>query len=163
MSQRKLILGDGPIPADGMIVGMNPGAQEELEGRPFVGPSGQLLDEALEEAGVQRSDVYVTNVYKFRTPGNREPLDSEVEDHLDILLNEVEAVQPKAFLLLGSFAVHIFFPNKPAITKIRGIVVDKPSMKFVLTYHPSYVNRMKGVVREQFQYDVNNFVELLNA
>ena len=154
--------GEGPIPSDGMIVGMNPGAQEVEEGRPFVGRSGMILEEALSEAGILRDDVYITNVYKARTPGNREPMDSELNDHLDLLIHEIEVVKPKVFLLLGSFAVHIFFPSKPAITKIRGLVVDKPAMKFVLTYHPSYVNRMKGVVREQFQYDVNNFVELLN-
>lgn len=166
MSQRKpskiLVPGDGPIPAAGMIVGMNPGEQEEIEGRPFVGRSGLVLSEALVEAGLSRNDLFVTNVYKFRTPGNREPLDFEVEEHLELLLTEIEAVQPKAMLLLGGFAVHIFFPSKPGITKVRGMVIDKPRAKFVLTYHPSYVLRMGGVVREQFQYDVNNFAELLN-
>ena len=115
------------------------------------------------EAGLSRDDLFVTNVYKKRTPQNREPMNSEVEEHLELLLHEIEVVKPKVFLLLGSFAVHIFFPGKPGITKIRGMVVDKPAMKFVLTYHPSYVNRMKGVTREQFQFDVNNFAELLNG
>lgn len=163
MPKPSLVPGEGPIPADGMIVGMNPGAQEEAEGRPFVGLSGQILDEALSEAGLWRPDLYVTNVYKARTPNNREPMDSEIEEHLDLLLHEVEVVKPKVFLLLGSFAVHIFFPNQPKMTQIRGMVIDKPAMKFVLTYHPSYVNRMKGVIREQFQYDVNQFAELLDA
>lgn len=159
----ELVKGDGPIPCDGMIVGMNPGEQEEVEGRPFVGPSGQLLDEALSEAGLERGQVYVTNVYKARTPANREPTKEEVELHLDMLMDEIDAVDPRIFLLLGNAAVHTFFPKMGGITRERGSVVDKPRHKFVFTYHPAYILRKGGSTREQFQFDINLFVRLLNG
>lgn len=159
----ELIKGEGPIPADGMIVGMNPGEQEEIEGKPFVGPSGQLLDEALLEAGTDRRRVYVTNVYKCRTPANREPSQTEIELHLDMLLEEIEAVGPRVIMLLGNTAMHTFFPSRKGITQERGTVLNKPGISFVFAYHPSYVLRKRGATREQFQFDVNLFARLISG
>lgn len=159
----ELVKGEGPIPCKGMIIGMNPGEQEEIEGRPFVGKSGQLLDEVLVEAGLDRADLYVTNVYKVRTPGNRVPTKEETELHLDILLDEIDTSEADTFLLLGNYVVQTFFPRLGGITSIRGSVVEKARGCFIPTYHPSYVLRNGGVSREQFQYDVNLFAEFLNG
>lgn len=142
---------------------MNPGEQEEREGKPFVGPSGQLLDEALLEAGTDRQRVYVTNVYKCRTPANREPTKEEVALHLDMLLDEIEAVEPRVIMLLGNTAMHTFFPSRKGISKERGQVLDKPNMKFLFAYHPAYVLRRGGASREQFQFDINLFARLING
>src|SRR5437879_722491 len=104
-----VVPGYGPPDAKVMIVGEAPGKQEEAEGRPFVGPSGQLLDEALQAAGIKREECYVTNVVKVRpqsaSGANKKPTKKQIKEHLPTLQQEIQSVSPTTILLLGSTAV----------------------------------------------------------
>lgn len=158
-----IVRGDGPIPCDGMIVGEAPGEQEELLGKPFVGPSGELLDEALVAAGLAREDVYVTNVYKLRPPNNDTPTDEQIESHLNMLMDEVNAVSPNVIMPLGNTALHTFRPDAPGISRVRGKVGRIGPSLIVPTYHPSFVLRIRGSAQDDFFSDVKLFVELMNG
>src|SRR6476646_5430031 len=104
----KLVQGYGPVPCDVMLIGEAPGAEEEQEGRPFVGKSGQLLQRALQDAGLSYEQVYITNVYKHRPPDNRTPTQEEIFEHWPMLVDELQAVQPKYILLMGATALFAF-------------------------------------------------------
>lgn len=162
-SESGLVYGVGPEPARGMIIGEAPGAEEERRGVPFVGPSGVLLDTALEAAGGKRYDYWITNVYKFRPPGNRNPTRIEIAGHSQFLKVEFEAVQPEWVLILGKVARDWLYggeADKPMAAS-RGIVGqwDENSPRLMFTWHPSYVLRGAKNAREEFFEDVALFVE----
>ncbi len=93
--------GEGPPNAEIMLVGQNPGVQEDEEGRPFVGRTGKFLNEILKENGINREEVFVTNIVKHKTPKNRKPQDDEIEACLPYLTAQIEAIKPKKILLFG--------------------------------------------------------------
>ena len=162
----RFVLGEGPVPCTGMIVGEAPGAEEDKQGRPFVGASGKLLDEALEAAGIHRPQIYVTNVYKLRPEGNRNPTQEEIDAHWPYLEDELNAVNPIGVLLLGNVALHTFFPDVPGITQVRGHIFqgmfgEQVSFtEYWATYHPAYVLYQNGdsSIRHTFFEDVAEFV-----
>lgn len=154
-----MVNGEGPTPAKGMIIGEAPGAEEEKQGRPFVGASGKLLQEALERANFSRETVYVTNCFKERPPGNRNPTREELEDHLPILMEEMERVDPVAILLLGSVALHHLYPEADGISLERGKWRQRPwSRLYLPAFHPAAVlyDRSK---EEAFFVDVQEWAE----
>ena len=156
--RQELVWGEGPVPCVGMIIGEAPGAEEEKLGRPFVGASGRLLNEALEAAGAKRENFYITNVYKTRPPANRTPTDDELNDHFLYLDDEFRDVDPRKVLLLGGTAAREFYGDEyGGITRRRGKwegLLEGPH--YLATFHPSYVLRGKG--REEFFADVKEFV-----
>lgn len=154
-----LVMGDGPVPCTAMAIGEAPGEAEDREGRPFVGPSGQLLNEALEAAGAKRALVYVTNIYKHRPPNNRTPTMEEAEEHFDYLADELSAVQPLGILLLGAFALEAT-TGLTGITQHRGAWFEHEPAPMLPTFHPAYVlyNRRKPEIRDAFFGDVQEFV-----
>lgn len=133
--------GEGPIPCRGMVVGMNPGAVELAFGRPFVGPSGRLLMQAFAKHGIQREDLYLTNVVKIGTPNNREPDLEEVEaDHAG-LVAEIQKVGPRLILATGDFACRCLC-GRGGISSIRGqpqILLSRFRSDAVVVpaYHPA--------------------------
>ena len=135
----RAVTGEGPVDAKIMIVGMNPGYNEARIGRPFVGRSGQLLDKILKAAGIERSEVYVTNTVKHRTPENRAPLKEEIamcKVYLDI---EYTTVQPKVVILMGASAQQQVFKTTP--TKANGLWRFVDGRATVGAFHPAYLLR----------------------
>lgn len=155
-----LVMGEGPVPCTAMIIGEAPGATEARLGRPFVGPSGDLLEEALNMAGVNRAEVFITNAYKHRPDNNRNPTEDELEEHRHYLDDELTAVAPLGVLLLGTVATRTVFSEHPipGITKIRGRVYHRGEVDYYPTFHPAYVLRNRRAEPEFFG-DVAEFVE----
>lgn len=153
--------GEGPVPCDMIIVGEAPGAKEEREGRPFVGPSGFLLNEALAAADVSRQDVYITNVYKLRPPNNRDPKEQELNDHVQYIQQEFDEVKPRYCLLLGKIAAIEFAGEEfTSMSKMRGKWLEGGSRKnpvdYMITWHPAYT-MYNPDAKATFYEDVYNF------
>ena len=144
------VFGEGPAHARIMLVGEQPGDQEDIAGRPFVGPAGKLLDRALEEAGIDRRLVYVTNAvkhFKFELRGKRrlhkKPADAEIAACLQWLQRELELIAPELVIALGASASRALFGRAMPIEKNRGKVIDyAPHGMIMITVHPSFLLRV---------------------
>lgn len=133
--------GEGNPNADFMIVGEAPGATEDETGRPFVGAAGQLLTKIIGAINLTREDVFIANVLKHRPPGNRNPKPDEVAACSPYLLRQIELVQPKVILALGTFAAQTLLETKTAIGKLRGQVHQYHGVPLIVTYHPAALLR----------------------
>jgi DNA polymerase len=131
-----MVPGDGPATAEVVFVGEAPGASEDKAGRPFVGSAGKLLARLLEDAGLQREAVYVTNVVKARPPKNRDPRKDEVAHHLPWLIAELEALEPRAVVPLGRHALAHFAPELK-ISESHGAPVEREGRTVIPWYHPA--------------------------
>ncbi|WP_119156275.1 uracil-DNA glycosylase [Caldimonas tepidiphila] len=146
-SRRQTVFGVGHEQADWMIVGEAPGEQEDLRGEPFVGPSGELLDNMLRAAGLSRQpgppdkQVFIANVIKCRPPHNRNPEPAEVAQCEPYLLRQVELVRPRIILAMGRFAVQSLLRTSEPIGKLRGRVHRYHGVPVIVTYHPAYLLR----------------------
>jgi DNA polymerase len=128
--------GEGNPRAEVLIVGEAPGAREDAEGRPFVGPAGKLLDALLADAGLAREDVYITNVLKHRPPGNRDPRKAEVSHELPWLRAQAEAIQPRLIVTLGRHALDALALGHK-VTKDHGQVLEHDGWTLYPTFHPA--------------------------
>ncbi|MCF0197808.1 MAG: uracil-DNA glycosylase, partial [Bacteroidaceae bacterium] len=117
-----VVVGDGSPDAKVMIVGEAPGRNEDLQGKPFVGAAGKLLNELLAEAGLKREDVYIANVLKCRPPSNRNPRPEEIEQCADFLRAQTKAIMPDVIVTLGNFATKFILKTDRGITSMRGQV-----------------------------------------
>jgi len=138
-----LVPGEGNIDSQVVFVGEAPGRDEDKQGRPFVGSAGRLLNEALEKAGLKRSDVYITNVVKRRPPRNRPPRKAEIALFLPYLLHELEIIRPRLVCLLGATAIRAVL-NKP-LSEVQGRIVQSGGWCFFCTYHPAAIIYDPGV------------------
>lgn len=148
------VFGAGNTKADIMFVGEGPGRDEDLQGKPFVGRSGQLLTKIISAMGFERSDVYIANVVKCRPPNNRGPLPLEVETCTPYLLKQIELIKPKVIVALGSYAAKFLLKTETPISKLRGEFFDFHGAKLIPTYHPAFLLRnpnMKRPVWEDMQ------------
>src|SRR5215211_3238236 len=136
-SRIEAVPGEGPTQAEIMLIGEGPGATEDKQGRPFVGASGKFLDQLLEQAGVTRTDVFITNVVKCRPPGNRDPLPDEIEICTsNYLQHQIEIVNPSIIVTLGRHSMGLFFKGAK-ITQIHG-QMRKVGERFVIAmFHPA--------------------------
>ena len=136
-ARKNAVPGEGPAHAEIMLIGEGPGAREDEQGRPFVGASGKFLDQLLEQAGVTRADVWITNVVKCRPPGNRDPLPDEVETCTsNYLQHQIELVDPSIIVTLGRHSMGWFFKGAK-ITQIHG-QMRKVDDRFVIAmFHPA--------------------------
>lgn len=119
-----------------MIVGEAPGAAEDKSGRPFVGGAGRLLDKLLEQAGLERADVFITNVVKARPPGNRDPKKPEVEHYLPWLRAQLDVIEPRVVVPLGRHALAHFAPELK-ISEAHGQVIERDGRLLFPMYHPA--------------------------
>ncbi|HSJ63803.1 MAG TPA: uracil-DNA glycosylase [Gemmatimonadaceae bacterium] len=133
--------GEGNPEADFVCVGEAPGATEDEQGRPFVGAAGQLLTKILAAVNLERGDVFIMNVLKHRPPGNRNPDPSEVAACRPFLLRQLELIQPKVILALGTFAAQTLLETKDSLGKLRGRVHSFQGIPVVVTYHPAALLR----------------------
>ncbi|MDF7801459.1 uracil-DNA glycosylase [Pontiellaceae bacterium B1224] len=130
--------GDGP---DIMFVGEGPGAEEDVQGRPFVGKAGQLLTKMIEAMGYERSQLYIANVVKCRPPNNRKPVKEEMELCLPYLRQQIGLIKPKIIVGLGGTAMEGLLGHPVGITRMRGVWQDYEGIKLMPTFHPSYLLR----------------------
>lgn len=151
---QQIVFGEGPPKARLMLVGEGPGAQEDKEGRPFVGAAGQLLDRILAAVGFTRREVYITNVVKCRPPGNRLPTPLEVASCRPFLLEQLRLINPALLVCLGALATQTLVDPQARITQVRGKWFEKDGRKILPTYHPAALLRdemKKRPVWEDFQ------------
>ncbi len=140
--RRNTVFGVGDRQADWLIVGEAPGENEDLQGEPFVGQAGQLLDNMLKAIGLGRSNnVYIANVLKCRPPGNRNPEPDEVAQCEPFLRRQVQLLQPKIILAMGRFAVQALLGTHEPIGKLRGRRHEYLGVPVVVTFHPAYLLR----------------------
>jgi len=128
--------GEGPCLADAMLIGEAPGAEEDRQGRPFVGRAGAVLDRALSKAGLERDRLFITNVVKCRPPSNRRPLLGEVRACRPYLMAQIELVRPRIVCLLGNVSIHAILGIQ-GVTGLHGQVIDG----YLVTFHPAAVLR----------------------
>lgn len=128
--------GEGNPDSSIVFIGEAPGRVEDQEGRPFVGPAGQLLAKLLASINLTREDIYITNVVKCRPPENRDPLPEEVAEHSSFLSQELELIQPQLIVLLGRHALHWFMPDEQ-ISKVRGTAKRMGQYVYFPIYHPA--------------------------
>ena len=151
------VFGTGPADADLMIVGEAPGEQEDRQGVPFVGPSGNLLDLMLNAIGLARSEVYVTNTIYWRPPGNRTPTLQEVMACSPFLHRQIALIQPKVLLMVGGAAAKTLLQRSEGIMRLRGrwfeVAVQGASTPIpaMATFHPAYLLRSPAQKREAWQ------------
>jgi DNA polymerase len=139
-----MVPGEGSPTADVLLLGEAPGAIEDEQGRPFVGRSGRLLDELLAEAGLERPDVFITNVVKARPPKNRDPRPAEVAHHMPWLERQIALIQPRLVITLGRHALAHFAP-RAKITLVHGQLICDRWPALFPWYHPAAALRSRGV------------------
>ena len=139
--RHSIVLGEGNRKASVMLVGEGPGADEDAQGRPFVGKAGQLLDKMFSAIDMRREDLYITNVVKCRPPGNRTPLDEEAQACLPILRMQYRLIRPKIVVCLGATATRHVYDPEARITRVRGQWLEKNGTFFLPTYHPAALLR----------------------
>jgi uracil-DNA glycosylase family 4 len=160
--RRSVVFGMGNPEADLMFVGEGPGEQEDRQGLPFVGRSGQLLDRLmLEEMGITRDSCTIANVVKCRPPGNRDPLPDEIEACHPYLEAQLELVNPKVVVTLGNFATKSLLGTTEGISRLRGRTYPYRSGYLVPTFHPSAALRGGGEVVAQMRADLVRAKEAL--
>ena len=164
MGRTQVVLGVGAPKARLMFVGEAPGEKEDHAGRPFVGNAGKLLDRLLEEAGIARDDVFITNIVACRPPGNRTPKVKEVKAHAAWIEEQLRLVRPELIVTLGRIALTYFLP-KAKVTEIRGkpqkVVRDADTVTLLPTFHPSAVLRDYQVLYPKIQSDFKKIARLL--
>jgi DNA polymerase len=141
LGRKQIVFGVGNPDADLMFVGEAPGADEDIQGEPFVGRAGQLLTKIIEAMGFTRGDVYIANVLKCRPPGNRNPEPDEVAKCQPFLFRQIETVNPKVMVALGTFAAQALLDTKDSISKLRGRAWPCRDRLLVPTFHPAFLLR----------------------
>ena len=156
-TRTQVVFGAGNADADLMFVGEAPGANEDRMGRPFVGQAGKLLDQLLAEVGLERGDVFISNVLLCRPPGNRDPHPVEIENCQEYLFREIEHIEPRVVCTLGNFATKLLRDDNAGITRVHGRdevrVIGMRAVRLYPLYHPAaalYTPRMLEVLREDF-------------
>ena len=154
-----LVMGDGNIDAEIVFIGEAPGKNEDEQGLPFVGAAGKFLNEMLGEAGMQRSDVYITNIVKYRPPNNRDPLPEEKKAFWPYLLKQLQIIKPKVVITLGRHSMEYFLPDMK-ISQIHGqpkrIQFGDDKLVIIPLYHPAAA-LYNGGMRQTL---INDFVSV---
>lgn len=158
-TRKNIVFGTGNKNADIMFIGEGPGADEDMQGEPFVGRAGKLMNMAFGVVGIKREEVYIANIVKCRPPANRNPEDDEEFACLNYLRNQVMLVKPKIIVLLGSVALKNILGKEYGITASRGKWIEKKGIRYMPTWHPAallrdetkkvdFINDLKKVIEE---------------
>ena len=163
-TRTKLVFGAGNADADVMFVGEAPGANEDLQGLPFVGRAGKLLEELLGEIGLDRGDVFINNVLLCRPPGNRDPLPEEIAECEPHLMERIRLIEPKVICTLGNFATKLLTGQPTGITRQHGRPQERElgGRRVVLypLFHPAAALRTPAV-KQQLREDIHRLPELI--
>src|SRR5262245_28586072 len=149
--RRQIVFGVGNPDADLMFVGEAPGADEDIQGIPFVGRAGQLLTKIIEAIDLRRDDVYIANIIKCRPPQNRNPEPDEVASCEPFLFRQIEVIKPKVIVALGKYAAQTLLRTDAPISRLRGRVFDYRGAKLIPTFHPAYLLRNPSSKREVWE------------
>lgn len=142
LGRTKVVFGEGDPDAAIIFIGEGPGRDEDSQGKPFVGKSGQLLNQLFTLAGINRSSVFITNIVKCRPPNNRTPLPHEMETCKKLLLlKQIRIIRPKIICTLGSAALQGLLNQSFKITQVRGSLLSFENITVIPTYHPAYILR----------------------
>ena len=151
LGRTQIVFGVGNPDADLMFVGEAPGADEDVQGIPFVGRAGQLLTKIIEAIDLRRDDVYIANVIKCRPPGNRNPEPDEIATCEPFLFKQIDIIKPRIIVTLGKFAAQTLLRTDAPISRIRGKVFDYRGAKLIPTFHPAYLLRNPSSKREVWE------------
>jgi DNA polymerase len=151
LGRKQVVFGVGNPDADLMFVGEAPGADEDIQGIPFVGRAGQLLTKMIEAINLRREDVYIANVIKCRPPGNRNPEPDEIEQCEPFLFQQIEAVKPRVIVALGAFAAKTLLRSEESISRLRGRTYDFHGAQLIPTFHPSFLLRSPDRKRDAWE------------
>ena len=146
--RNKIVFGSGNPHADLVLVGEAPGREEDLQGYPFVGEAGQLLERILFAMKLSRDDVYICNVVKCRPPGNRDPEPAEIASCEPFLKRQLALIQPQIIVALGRFAAQELLKSRTPISRLRGHWQEYQGIPLMPTFHPAYLLRSPGGKRE---------------
>jgi len=160
---KNLVMGDGNVDADIVLIGEAPGKNEDELGLPFVGAAGKFLDSMLEGANIKRSDVYITNIVKYRPPNNRDPEPDEKKAFWPYLVRQLDVIQPKIVVTLGRHSMEYFLPDKK-ISQIHGqpkrITFGESKIVVVPLYHPAAA-LYNGSMRATLVDDFNKLLKII--
>lgn len=159
-TRANLVFGEGSPTADLLFIGEGPGEEEDRQGRPFVGPAGQVLNNLLHKLGLSREEVYIANIVKSRPPGNREPEADEIAACFPFLEKQIRAIGPKVIVALGRVATQILLDTQSPLTKLRGIWQRYDHIPVMPTFHPSYLLRFPRERLKTWE-DMQHVMELL--
>lgn len=155
----KFVFGTGNPNADIMVIGEAPGADEDEQGKPFVGRAGQLLTKILESINLSREEVFIANIIKCRPPGNRRPIKDEVDKCEPYLKKQIDLIKPAFILSLGLTSVDTLLKKTHKMSEIRGKVLDYHHIKMVTTYHPAAL--LRNPAWKKFVWDDVRFLRKL--
>jgi DNA polymerase len=158
-TRTKSVPGEGAENAEIMFIGEAPGWHEDQQGRPFIGPAGQFLDELLASINLKRAQVFIANVIKCRPPGNRDPLPIEISNCQKWLDKQIELISPKIIVTLGRYSMAKFFPGK-SISKIHGTAQTQNGIIYFAMYHPAAALH-QGNLRQTIKEDMLKLPPLL--
>ena len=144
-SRKNAVPGEGQLSAKIMFIGEAPGRSEDEKGRPFVGAAGRILDELLKKAGIERSEVFITNIVKCRPPNNRVPKEDELTACRPYLDRQIALIKPRVICILGRTTYSSLLGGS-SITANRGKIVERAGQKYFLTFHPAAVIYNKGLL-----------------
>ncbi len=159
----QVVYGTGNPDADLMFIGEGPGYYEDKQGEPFVGAAGQLLNKMLEEIGIRREDVRITNVVLCRPPGNRDPLPEEVDACRPWLREQIALVDPRVIVTLGNFATRFMLDKPVSISRVRGQRFAIEGRTVIPTFHPAAILRGGGEASSQMTALRTDFQEMKAA
>jgi DNA polymerase len=151
-SATQLVMGEGSEDADIVFIGEAPGKKEDELGRPFVGAAGKFLNEMLESIGLDRQDVYITNIVKYRPPDNRDPLPEEITAFMPFLQQQIEIIKPKLIVFLGRHSMNVFLPEL-RISQVHGRAFRRNGHVYFPLYHPAaalYNGGMRQTLLDDF-------------
>ena len=150
-NRHTVVFGSGNSQADLLLVGEAPGAEEDRQGLPFVGPAGQLLTKMLAAIGLSRDEVFIANVLKCRPPGNRTPKPDEIANCEPYLVKQIALIQPKLICALGTFAAQTLLKTSTPISSLRGRFHEYEGIPVLCTFHPSYLLRSPSEKRKAWE------------
>jgi len=157
-TRTKFVFGSGNENAGIMFIGEAPGRDEDLQGIPFVGRAGQLLNKLLEHVQLKRSDVYIANILKSRPPNNRDPLPEEVEQCIPYLHRQIELIRPKLLVALGRVAAQNLLNSQISLTNMRNKIWSYRDIPMIVTFHPAYILRNNSMLDSAIE-DMKSIVD----
>lgn len=150
-TRTNVVFGEGNEHATIMFVGEGPGFNEDIQGKPFIGKGGQLLDKMLSAIDLSRKDIYITNIVKCRPPDNRNPSEEESEKCINFLRWQVRLIKPKIIVCLGAVSAKKLLRPDFSISKERGVWIEKKGINFMPTYHPAYLLRNPSAKKDAWE------------
>ncbi len=160
-TRNRVVFGQGDSQARLMIVGEAPGREEDIQGLPFVGRSGDLLTRMLQAIDITREEVFITSVVKCRPPQNRTPRAEEIKACSPVLFQQISIINPGLILALGQVAAHTLLSSRATLKELRGKIHEVNGLRVVVTYHPAFLLRFQGTVQKAYKKEAWQDLQML--